>query len=113
MTGEALATQTSLTVGFLHDFIRPILERRNAEPAQRNNELSARHAIHASCPLLRKNLQLVPFDGGGQPQLLGEILRSFAQRAEHVFGHLDGHLYHVCSYTEVPTLRLAPATYRT
>jgi hypothetical protein len=34
MTGEALAIQTSLTVSFLQDFVRSVLERGNSEAAQ-------------------------------------------------------------------------------
>jgi hypothetical protein len=42
MTGEALVTHTSLTFGFLDDFLGAILERRYAEAPQRIQEFRTR-----------------------------------------------------------------------
>jgi hypothetical protein len=79
MTGEALATQTSLTLSFLHNLIRSVLERGDAEAAQGVQEFGARNAGNACRPLLRKQLPFVPFHRRGQPQLASKIVRPFAQ----------------------------------
>src|SRR5208337_4098422 len=102
ITGDALTTQTSFTLGFLDDLFGRVLKRRDPKPAKRAEELGTRESGDLGGSLLGKHFQLIPFHRSRQAQLPGKVLGILAKGGQRLFRHLNGHLDHVCPPQRIP-----------